>query len=194
MPKPLSPAKFQALQRRWYKKANKLAQERGETGDIEYGRDLNKTAGQTFRQSGDGSVMLWDFSAPDQDDSVRDWALVDSSGHEIEQGELELSNTAKYEYYDRIMTYAAHTSPRRRKFLLLSIQKGRSIAAKEMSMSQSEANTIWSATLQKLGLPKRTVQAPRDFEQDTPAPVRVLSKSEIAKLGYKAPKQIKDKP
>ena len=136
--------------------------------------------------------MLWYFSAPDMDESVRDWRLVDSVGHEIPMEELELSNTAKYEYFDRIITHAAHTSPRRRKFLLLSIQKGRSIAAKEMKMSQSEANTIWSATLQKLGLPKRTVQSPRDFEQDTPAPVRVLSKSEIAKLGYKAPKQIKD--
>ena len=190
MKKPLSKEAFKKLQARWYKKLKREG-----FRDVECFTDLNKISGQTFRQSGDGSVMLWDFHGNDSDDDgVRDWPLVDNLGNDIPQGELELSNTAKYEYYDRITTYAAHTSPRRRKFLLLSIKVGRSIAAKEMSMSQSEANTIWSATLQKLGLPKRTVQAPRDFEQDTPAPVRVLSKSEIAKLGYKAPKQIKDKP
>lgn len=184
LPSKATGPEFDKLKAKWYKKLK-----RSGFKDIEHGRDLNNMAGQTFRQSGNDSVVLTDFERIEHDTDDRFLPGWDQQS--------QCHDTAKYEYYDRIVTYAG-TLPegdRVRKFLILTVQTSRSNAARKVRYSMVQATSIWQATLQQLGLPdgrrgpgkREAAKAP-----EPASPVRILKREEIAKLQYKAPKQIKD--
>ena len=187
-PPALNSHEFSQLRDSWYKKLKKAG-----FVDIEGGRDLNKSAAQTFRQSSRNSVLLWDFSLSDDSDEHAA-ALKGWNGY-------GLAEHARFEFTDRVTAYANKLrNKRHRELLLLVLEKGMAKARKELRMSVKESLSIWQATMEKLGLPNDTgtgggVKVKGEPKQPQPGPVRILSAAERAKLQavYKQPKDIKDK-
>jgi hypothetical protein len=182
---------FAKLQSEWYAKLRK-------TGfvDIECGKDLNKSNAQTLRGAGPNSHVLWDFSQSDADgDGFGPGG--DKYGYDESRGVQDL---AKFEYFDRIGSYGQSmpemtSRQRRRKLVVIMMGNGaakRSIA-RELKMNLDYVGSIWDATLAGLRLPSGRSQANASEPPPEPKPLRILSKADIAKLGYKSPKQIKDK-
>jgi hypothetical protein len=175
-------AGFARLKAKWYAKLK-----RSGFKDIECGRDLNKSAGQTFRGAGPNSHVLWEFT----DDNFG----PAGSGYDETRGIPDLD---KFEYFDRIGHYAQSLPDmtrrqQRRKLACIAASQGKSRTqtAKELNMSLTYVNSIWDAMLQELNLPGSKDRARMAHEPPAePAPVRILSKQEIAKLDCTPPKDI----
>lgn len=168
---------FEKLQAKWYNKLRKSG-----FVDIECGTDLNRVPGQTFRQAGQNSHVLWDFERAEHD------------GDDIIDTSESVWDTDKSAYFDRLAAFA-HGLPNQDSLwakLILDLVDGsgdsRKTVARRHKTTMTKATTIWEATVQALGLPKRGPGEPRDAPEQ-PAPVRILTAAEKARLGYVPPKK-----
>lgn len=173
---------FRKLQLKWYGKLR-----RSGFRDIEGNSDFNCFPVSTLRSSPGGTCHLpWDFSDDDAqgETHLHGW-----------DGQSGLGEAANWEYYQRIRDYAESLDreDKTRHVLLCFLDKHPRYARKmTKGVSPRRAMSIWNETIRQLGLPPESGYYPKRG-QESPAPVRRLSKSEIRRLKLTAPRQIKDK-
>jgi hypothetical protein len=175
--------KFLKLQQTWYNKV-----ERSGHVDVERFMDMNKYPLSTMPR-GHGSFIFDREPDGEYDDDYDSRNGVDYT---------PIQDTDKAAFW-RVVGHKAALVPvkdKRYKLLNAFADLGTfSAAAKEVGMERIKAQNIIRDWLKQIGLKDATgLSRSSKKEKPVPAPVKALSKSEIARLGYIPPKLIPDKP
>ena len=179
----LGSKQFLALQRKWYGKVKASGHV-----DVERFMDMNKLPISTMPRA--HGPFLYDPEESDEFDQEND----SSNGIEYES----LADTDKARFW-REVTHKATAMPTKDPLYKLANafaeQGSFAAAARQCRTSKAAAEAKLKKWLKQNGLKDATGLTRRTrTEKVKPEPVRQLSKSEIKRLDYQSPKQIKDKP